>query len=210
MKEGDQITEIVAALRKQRPACLAVGASFGGIEALQRSLGGLGVNTWFPVLLALHLSPDSPGVLPEVLAPHLALPVHEAVAGEPLSPAVVYTAPPDYHLAVEGGDQTISLSTEERINYARPSIDVLFTSVAHAFQEKAFGILLTGANEDGAEGLRQIHLSGGITLVQDPDEAAASAMPAAAISLFRPRHVARLDELRDILRQLTKGPHTPS
>jgi two-component system, chemotaxis family, protein-glutamate methylesterase/glutaminase len=185
------------------PACLAIGASFGGLEALLALLPALGRQTAFPVTVVIHLLPEGPHTFPAMLAGHLEIPIHEAESGEPLLAANIYTAPPNYHLCVED-DKTLSLSIEEKVNYARPSIDVLFSSVAHAFGRNAWGILLTGANADGAEGLRQIHEAGGITMVQDPAEAQAPAMPQAALKLFRPDFVGNLNEIASVLRALTR------
>src|SRR5205085_12562291 len=123
---------------------------------------------------------DSARGLDELLQRHTALAVREADDKLPFEPRYVYLAPPDYHLLVEPGH--LALSTEGAVQFARPSIDVLFESVADAYRERANGIILTGANDDGADGLRRIKERGGVTIVQDPATSERRRMPDAAIA----------------------------
>lgn len=133
------------------------------------------------IVIAQHRSPESTrGVLESLLQLHSSRPVSEPGDKDPVEPRHVYVAPADYHLLVDAG--RFSLSVDERVQFARPSIDVLFESVAVGYREKAIGIVLTGANEDGAAGLAAIKRNGGVGIVQDPRQAEKRAMPDAAIA----------------------------
>lgn len=165
-----------------RPPCeaVAIGASAGGIEVLAVLLGALPVGFPAIVMVVVHLPTDAPSHLAQALARHCRLPVHEPDAGEPLAAGHVYLAPPDYHMLV-ADDLTVALSVDARVAFSRPSIDVLFESAAHRFRRRLLGVLLSGANDDGAAGLARIRAAGGTTWVQDPATAEASTMPLAAI-----------------------------
>ncbi len=179
---------------------LVLGASAGGVEALLHLLPRLdGLD--LPILLVQHLPQDVPSHLAEIFAARLQRPVREAEDKEPLQPSTLYVAPPGYHLCVET-DFSLSLSREAAVNFSRPSIDLLFESAAAVFGRQLIGALLTGANEDGAAGLRRIAERGGLTLVQDPQEAVCPAMPQAALKLFTPAHVLSLDAMADFLLRL--------
>jgi len=185
-----------------RPIEAAVlGASAGGIDALLRMLHDLPRPWHLPLVVVLHLPEGHESHLAEIFAERLHVPVHEAADKMPLAPGHVYFAPPGYHLSIER-DRRFSLSCEPPVRFSRPSIDVLMASAADAYGPALAGIVLTGANEDGAEGLQRIHLAGGITAVQDPNEAQISIMPEAAIALHSPDHVLPLRELRALLLQL--------
>ena len=124
------------------------------------------------IVVAQHRAPESSrGVLESLLQRHVERPVTEPDDKELIEPGHVYVAPPDYHLLVDGG--RFALSVEARVQYARPSIDVLFESVADGYRERAIGIVLTGANKDGAAGLAAIKRNGGVSIVQDPRRRAA-------------------------------------
>lgn len=160
---------------------VVIGASAGGIEALPEILAPLPANFAAPVIIALHMHPHShDGFLANALNSKCRLKVKEAEEKEALEAGYVYLAPANYHLLIEK-DRTVSLSTEDKVNYSRPSIDVLFESAAEAFGKKISGIILTGGNSDGAAGLKKIKALGGLALVQDPDSAEAASMPRAAI-----------------------------
>jgi two-component system, chemotaxis family, protein-glutamate methylesterase/glutaminase len=162
---------------------IAVGASWGGLHALSKLLDGLREQEHGEIVLvvAQHRHADSGPELVRLLQEYTDLRVRDAGDKIPIEPGHVYMAPPDYHLLVER-EGTLSLSTEERVNFARPSIDVLFESAADAYGERCIGVVLTGANEDGAAGLRRIKDLGGVAIVQDPDDAERPEMPAAAIA----------------------------
>ncbi|GIZ50109.1 chemotaxis protein CheB [Noviherbaspirillum aridicola] len=171
-----------------------VGASAGGVEALGTLLEALPPSFPAAVLVVQHLPPDRGTVLPALLARRCARPVKEAEDKEPVQAGTVYLAPPDYHLLVEP-DRTLSLSRDEAVHYSRPAIDPLFESAAMVWGERLLGIILTGASSDGAEGLRQLRACGGTAWVQDPDEAAAHVMPAAALALAGADDVLSLQQI---------------
>jgi two-component system, chemotaxis family, protein-glutamate methylesterase/glutaminase len=171
-----------------------IGASWGGLRAVGQLLRGLPQRLDLAFVVAQHRGADSrPGGLEELLQTHSLYPVREAWDKGPIEPAHVYVAPPDYHLLVEPG--SFALSIDERVNYARPSIDVLFESASDAYGDRLIGIVLTGANQDGAAGLARIKRRGGVAIVQDPREAEAPAMPAAAIAATQADAVLPLAEI---------------
>src|SRR3712207_2155174 len=160
---------------------IVVGASWGGLHALSELLEALPPRLGAAVAVAQHRAADAPqGGLEALLQQHTAYPVCEAGDKQRIEPERIYVAPPDYHLLVERG--SFALSVDERVQYARPSIDVLFESAADAYRERLIGIVLTGANEDGACGLAEIKRRGGVAIVQDPATAERRAMPDAALA----------------------------
>jgi two-component system chemotaxis response regulator CheB len=180
---------------------VVIGASAGGMEALRIVLGGL--NPSVPVLIVQHLAPDSDSFLPTYLDEQTRLRAKEAEDKESLVPGVAYVAPPNYHLLVEA-DETLSLCAGERVNFSRPSIDVLFESAADAFGPDLIGVVLTGANQDGAMGLARIKQLGGVAIVQSPDSAKAQAMPRAALGATPVDHVLDLQDIAAHLNRLLK------
>jgi two-component system, chemotaxis family, protein-glutamate methylesterase/glutaminase len=181
---------------------IAVGASWGGLHAVGAFLEGLGGQTSAAVVIAQHRSPGPGGdELAHLLQEHTELPVRDADDKDPLVPGTVLLAPKDYHLLIESGG-TVALSTEARVQFARPSVDVLFESAADAYGEKCVGIVLTGANEDGAAGLARIKELGGVAIVQDPASAERPEMPAAAIAATAADVVLPLEEIGLFLRGL--------
>src|SRR6266702_1842257 len=159
---------------------IAIGASWGGLQAVSTLLATLDPELPAAVVIALHRAPSATEALADLLEERTRLVVHDADDKDDLLPGHVYLAPPDYHLLVES-DGTLALSTDDRVQYARPSIDVLFESAADAYRERCVGIVLTGFNEDGAAGLARIKALGGVAIVQDPRTAVRREMPAAAI-----------------------------
>jgi two-component system, chemotaxis family, protein-glutamate methylesterase/glutaminase len=176
---------------------VAVGASWGGLHALERLLGALPDDFGPAIAIVQHRSPDSTEGLAGMLAQHARRPVVDVEDKEPIERGGIYLAPPDYHLLVEPG--FFALSVEDRVQYARPSVDVLFESVADAYRERAVGIVLTGANRDGARGLARIKELGGVAIIQDPDDAEACTMPAAAFRATAADAVLPLDEIPKFL-----------
>jgi two-component system chemotaxis response regulator CheB len=176
-----------------------IGASWGGLHALTTVLSSLVRDDLrASVVIAQHRSPDSAeGVLPQLLGYSSTVPVREAGDKEPIEPATIYVAPPDYHLLIE--ERHFALATDARVQFARPSIDVLFETAAEAYRERALGVILTGANADGAAGLRAIHERGGLTVVQDPATAEKSTMPAAALAATPVDAVLPLEEIGPFL-----------
>jgi two-component system chemotaxis response regulator CheB len=158
---------------------VVIGASWGGLRALTTVLPSLvREDLRSAVVIAQHRSPDSAeGVLPQLLGYSSTVPVHEAGDKDTIEPSTIYVAPPDYHLLIE--ERHFALATDVRVQFARPSIDVLFETAAEAYGERALGVILTGANADGAAGLRSIREHGGLAVVQDPATAEKSTMPAA-------------------------------
>ena len=177
---------------------IAVGASWGGLQAVGALLEGVPEEVEQPIVVAQHRSPESGrGVLESLLQHHIGRPVREPGDKEPIQASHVYVAPADYHLLVEDGH--FALSVEARVQFARPSIDVLFESVAERYRERAIGIVLTGANQDGAAGLAAIKRNGGVSIVQDPETATRRAMPDAAIAAGVADAILPLEEIGPFL-----------
>lgn len=178
---------------------VAIGASWGGVTALRRVLGDLPAGFPAPVVVVLHRSPHGSEGLAYVLRASCELPVAEARDKAPLVGGHVYLAPAGYHLMVERG--TVALNTDEPHNFARPSVDVLFESVADAYGRRAIGVILTGSGSDGARGLGRMKDEGAITLVQDPTTAENRGMPDAALLAVK---VDRVEPLEKIARTLVE------
>lgn len=167
---------------KLKYRAVVIGTSAGGLKALKQLVEGLDPVFQLPLLIVQHLSPQSDSFLPKYLSQFTHLKIKEADPHEPIMPGCAYTAPPNYHMHVEKNG-TILLSVDEKVNFARPSIDVLFESAAWVYQQHLIGILMTGANNDGARGMCQIKMLGGLTIAQLPSEAEVPIMPEAAIAL---------------------------
>ncbi|WP_323113870.1 chemotaxis protein CheB [Pseudomonas guariconensis] len=180
---------------------VVVGASAGGVAALLQVLGGLPEGFAIPVLCVLHLPDERHSQLASVLQRRIHRPVREARDKESIAPGLIYVAGPGYHLSVER-DLSLSLSQEEPVHFSRPAIDYLFQSAADAYGAGLLGVLLTGANEDGAQGLLQIKNSGGRTVVQDPRDAQVALMPEAALALQQPDHILSLSGIGHLLATL--------
>jgi two-component system chemotaxis response regulator CheB len=174
-------------------SAIIIGVSAGGVEALNELFPQLPKNFPLPILVVLHLNPTG-AFIPNAFYPPPGMTLREAEEKEAILPGVVYFAPPNYHLLVED-DETFSLSVEAPVCYARPSIDVTFMSAAEVYRKRLIGIVLTGANEDGANGLKRIKDLGGLTIAQDPKEAKTPTMPEAAIKIAAPHHVFNLKEI---------------
>jgi two-component system, chemotaxis family, protein-glutamate methylesterase/glutaminase len=168
-----------------------VGVSAGGLDALCRLLRGLPERFAFALILVQHRSRDS-DALCEVLQTCAGIPVMEAVDKDPVEPGRVYLAPADYHLFIDEGHFALSLDAPEF--FSRPSIDLTFESVADAYGSRAIGLVLTGANRDGARGLRRIVARGGLALVQDPGTAEVPVMPLAALQEVPEAETVTLDD----------------
>ncbi|NID04842.1 chemotaxis protein CheB [Luteibacter jiangsuensis] len=178
---------------------LVIGASAGGVAALQTMLGSLPGSFQAPVFVVLHVPKDRPSGIPELLGGYCALPVLEADDKQPVRPGHVYFAPPDYHLLVESRD-ALALSMDEPVLFSRPSIDVLFESAAAVYDRGLLAILLTGASSDGSEGVAAVRAAGGKAWIQCPVEAAAPAMPNAALAHAGADAVLRLGEMCERLK----------
>lgn len=178
-----------------------VGASAGAVQALLTILPALPARFALPVLVVVHIPPDRDNMLVPLLQSKCRITVKEAEDKEPIEDGVVYFAPSDYHMLVET-NQSLALSTDEAVNFSRPSIDVLFESAADAFGAEVVGVILTGANHDGAAGLRKIHAAGGMTIVQDRTEAYATAMPDAALRACPAARTMTIDAITTYLTSL--------
>jgi two-component system chemotaxis response regulator CheB len=173
---------------------ICVGASWGGLDAVGGLLADLRAGIDLPVVVAQHRhSSSTPGGLADLLRLRIKRPVLDAEDKMPIERGKVYVAPPDYHLLVERG--SFALSVDERVQFARPSIDVLFETASYAYGAGVIGIILTGANEDGAAGLATIKQRGGVAVVQDPAGAARSTMPEAALAATVADAVLPLEEI---------------
>jgi two-component system chemotaxis response regulator CheB len=195
--------EVGRALAGRRIELVVIGCSAGGIDALLTLLPALPADFTLPVVCILHLPPDRESRLAELFGARLARTVREAADKEPIAPGVVYFAPPAYHLSIER-DLSFSLSCEPPVQFARPAIDVLMESAADACGARLAGLLLTGANQDGAAGLAHIAECGGLTIVQDPAEAQARTMPEQAIRRRAPDLVLPLAAIGALLPLLEK------
>lgn len=188
-----------------RLSAIVLGVSSGGVDALSFLLPHLPRGFPLPLLVVLHIPAERPSLLVDIFAPRCPLPVREAQDKEPVRPGTVYFAPPDYHLLVDTGP-TLSLSVDEPVHYSRPSIDVLFESAAYIYGPRLAAIILTGSNEDGAQGLATVRAAGGITLVQAPETAYVPTMPAAALARGPVDFVLTLEQLAQWFAALGTAP----
>jgi two-component system, chemotaxis family, protein-glutamate methylesterase/glutaminase len=180
-----------------RVSVAVVGTSLGGLSALKVLLSRLPREFRSPIVIVQHRGKFGDDALAKLLARETPLSVCEPDDKDALEPGRVYVAPADYHLLVESGN--LALSTEGPVNHARPSIDVLFESAAHAYGGGVVGVILTGANQDGARGSARIKEHGGIVLVQDPGTAESSVLPAATIAATTVDRVLPMPELAAVL-----------
>jgi two-component system, chemotaxis family, protein-glutamate methylesterase/glutaminase len=183
-----------------RPVELVViGGSAGAIDVLRQVLPRLTKAFRPSVAIVIHLPAQGPIVLHELLAGPQTPPMKVAEDKEPVVPGTIYFAPPDYHLLIEGGG-TFALSIDSRVHFARPAIDVLFESAAEAFGDRVMGIILSGANADGAAGLKAVANAGGLAVVQSRETAEMIAMPAAAFEAVPDSIEVDTAELAELLR----------
>jgi len=179
---------------------VVVGTSIGGLKALQTLLSGLPEGFPLPVVIVQHRGKDFEIGLCDFLGRSSRLPISEPEDKETISPGRAYLAPRDYHLLVLNG--SFALSTDPPVGFARPSIDVLFESAADEYQERTIGVVLTGANQDGARGLAAIKMRNGLTMVEDPGSAACREMPDAAIAATQVDRILPLQEIASYLGHL--------
>lgn len=183
---------------------VVIGVSTGGVEALRTIVGSLPVDFAVPVLVVAHVAPDAGNGLARLLNDTCIIRVKEADELETPLAGVVYLAPANYHLQVET-DGGLSLSIDPPVNFARPSVDVLFETAAGAFGPGLIGVTLTGAGSDGARGLAAIRDHGGITIIQDPEDAECRSMPSQALLLVTPDYLMPLDGIAPLLIELVSG-----
>jgi two-component system chemotaxis response regulator CheB len=180
---------------------VAIGASAGGVQALSVLLPALPAKAAVAVFIVLHLPRDRQSILAEVFSRKCLLDVREAQDKEPVIAGTVYFAPANYHLLLDHGPQ-LALSVDDLVHHSRPSIDVLFESAAEVYGNRLLGIILTGANEDGAQGLAAVHDAGGLTVVQTPETAQSPQMVISALKLRQPDYVLPLEEIAAMLSAL--------
>lgn len=184
---------------------VVIGASAGGTSALHKIIPALPAAFPMPIIIAQHLHPLQEGVALMYRNKNCALNVKDADEKEALRAGFVYFAPPNYHLLIED-DRTFSLSIDPRVHFTRPAVDVLFESAADVFGAHLIGIVLSGANQDGAHGLRYIKSKGGLTIVQAPADAEVDYMPQAAIEAAEPKHILKAEEMPALLLSLCEIP----
>lgn len=180
---------------------IVIGASAGGMDAIKSILMPLQEGFSAPILIVQHLSPHSDGYMAKYLNELCKINVKEADEKEKILPGNAYIAPANYHLLIEK-DETLSLTVDPKVNYSRPSIDILFESAAEVYENELIGIILTGGNGDGSKGLKMIKEFGGITIVQDPSTAEADFMPRAAIKASEVDYILSLNKISNKLIKL--------
>lgn len=177
---------------------IVIGASAGGLFALSTILEKLPFDYPLPIVVAQHRSKDPGDLLEEVLQSKSKIKIKQADEKEKIEGGYVYVAPPDYHLLVES-NKTFSLTSDELVRFSRPSIDVLFETAARVYKDTLIGIILTGANNDGASGIEAVKQYGGLTIAQKPDDALFPFMPAASIETKKIKHIWTLSEIQGFL-----------
>jgi len=182
---------------------IVIGTSSGGMNALKFLFSALPVDFSIPIIIVQHISPRSDNQWIKLLNNNSKLYLKEADEKEKIEQGKVYIAPPNYHLMIER-NKTFSLSIDERVNYSRPSIDVLFESAAEVYKNKLIGVILTGSNNDGTKGIKRINEYGGLTIAQDPVTAESSYMPASAIAAIQPDYILSLENIIELLINLDK------
>jgi two-component system chemotaxis response regulator CheB len=188
----------------QAPAkAVVIGASAGALETLSIILPSLPHRYRLPIMVVVHVPPDKSSILADLFNEKCDIRVVEAADKEPICSGTAYFAPPGYHLLVEM-DKSLSLSNDQPVFYSRPSVDVLFESAADAYGAALIAVILTGANQDGANGMKAVIEAGGRAMIQHPAEAYASAMPEAAIAVCPTAHVLTVEEIAFYLRSIEK------
>jgi len=177
---------------------IVIGVSSGGLNAMKILFSLLPADFSMPIIVVQHVGARSENVWIQLLNNHCKVEIKEADEKEKIEKGKIYVAPPNYHLLIEK-NKTFSLTVDERVNYARPSIDVLFETASEAYQKHLIGVVLTGANNDGSNGIKCIKERGGLTIVQQPDTAESSYMPASAIATSQPDYILPLEEIIKLL-----------
>jgi len=181
---------------------IVIGASAGGVQALTTLVAGLPPGLAAAVFIVLHVSPDTPSFLPNILARESRLPVDHPHTGERIRPGRIYVAPPDHHMLVERDNVRLVHGPKENLH--RPSIDTLFRSAARSRGPRVIGVVLTGARADGTVGMRAIKQRGGITIVQDPNEATFPSMPTNVMQQMQVDFSLPLREIAPLLARLSQ------
>ena len=177
---------------------IVIGGSAGSFPVLMSVLSNLDKDFSIPIIVALHRLKHIREGLVEALATRSALEILEPIDKQKIEAGKVYLAPANYHMYVEIG-HTIALSTEALVNYSRPAIDLTLQSASYVYREKLIGILLSGANKDGAVGMKHIHQNGGLTIIQDPEECRIDTMPKAALEATTIDHIYETERITGFL-----------
>jgi len=180
---------------------VVIGVSAGGIAALGQILPVFDSTSKAAIIIVQHVAPNSPNYLVEYFARQCRMTVCEAADKQAVAPGIIYFAPPNYHLLVEQ-QKSFALSVDAKVNYSRPAIDVLFETAADAYLDRLVGVILTGANDDGAAGLAAVKKKGGLTIVQSPETAEIDTMPKAAIARTEVDQILPLEEIGKYLNTL--------
>ena len=181
---------------------IVIGVSSGGMNALKFIFSALPAGFRLPIIIVQHISAHSDNEWINILNDKSNLTIKEADEKEKIEIGNVYIAPANYHLLIEN-DKTFSLTIDEYVNFARPSIDVLFESAADAYKNKLIGVILTGSNNDGTKGIKRIKELGGMAIIQDPEIAESSIMPASAIAAIQPDYILSLEKIVQLLIKIT-------
>lgn len=182
---------------------IVIGGSAGSFQVISKILNQMPNDFSLPIIMCLHRLRHVRNGFVEALNIKSSIPIQEPADKDVVQRGKFYLAPANYHLSIELGN-TFALTTEELLNNSRPSIDILLKSAAYAYRQKLIGILLSGANKDGAEGMRHIHERGGLTIVQDPKACLIDTMPASALKITQIDYVLQVDEIIEFLFALDK------
>jgi two-component system chemotaxis response regulator CheB len=188
--------------------CIAIGASAGGVEALQDVVSRLPADLPAPVFVVLHISPFVASSLPAILSKAGPLTAVHPQDGAKIEDGCIYVAPPDHHLLIENGSVAVRMGPKE--NRFRPSIDALFRSAAYIYGSKAIGVILSGALDDGTSGLWSIKRLGGVSIVQEPNQARFESMPLSALNYVEVDHILPSVEIGSLLSRLINDPPDPA
>lgn len=186
-----------------RYEAIVIGVSSGGMAALKYIFSALPAGFSLAIIVVQHVSARSDNQWITLLNDISSLNIKEADEKENIEPGNVYIAPSNYHLLIEK-DKSFSLTIDERVNFARPSIDVLFETAAEAYRNKLIGIILTGSNNDGSRGIKRIKEYGGLAIIQDPETAESSYMPSSAMTTIQPDHILPLENIVALLTKIDK------
>ncbi|MBI2279168.1 MAG: chemotaxis protein CheB [Bacteroidetes bacterium] len=187
---------------------IVIGVSSGGMNAMKILFSALPADFNIPITIVQHISPRSDNQWIKLLNDKSNLHIKEADEKEKIEPGNIYISPPNYHLMIER-DKTFSLTIDERVNFARPSIDVLFESAAEAYNNNLIGVVLTGSNNDGTKGIKRIKECGGLAIIQNPETAESSYMPASAIAAIKPDYILSLEDITELLIKIDKQNNNP-
>jgi two-component system, chemotaxis family, protein-glutamate methylesterase/glutaminase len=197
----ETVPSLEMAVQGRQFEAVVIGASAGGVNALMQVLPALPRGYRLPIVVVIHVRSGRQNQLVEVFQQRVQLPVREAGDKEDVIPGTLYFAPAGYHLLLEN-ERSFSLSCDAPLHFARPAIDITMESAADVYGASLAGMLLTGANEDGAQGMAAIGRAGGLTVVQDPEEANVGVMPLEAIRVRPPDLVLPLDQIKQLLLML--------